>query len=258
MTITIAGYGSIGRYVESVFGSAHDVKLYDPPAGMGKRQDLIDTDFVFICVPTPPNPDGSADTSIVEEVVSLAEPRIAIVCQSTIPIGTTERLIEESGKPIVFVPEYAGEQPSHPFRVAASRRFFIYGGYEPAAGRVRDLFSAAYPSQAMHFIVSPTTAEMVKYMENSFLAMKVAFCNEFFDLCEGFGLEYEQVRQLWLQDWRIGESHTLVTEERGYGGKCLPKDVAAICATGRDLGIPLEIMEAVQLSNARHRGERLD
>ncbi len=99
---------------------------------------------------------------------------------------------------------------------------------------------------------------MAKYMENAFLAMKVAFCNEFFDLCEGFGVDFEEARGLWLQDWRIGESHTLVTPERGYGGKCLPKDVAAVCATGRETGVPMEIMEAVQHANLRHRaaGER--
>jgi UDPglucose 6-dehydrogenase len=254
MRITIAGYGAIGHYVESVFGRLHEVALYDPPLGLGSRSDLVDTDFVFVCVPTQPRDDGSCDTSIVEEVVRLAAPRVAIICESTVAVGATERLIEATGKPLVFVPEYAGEEPDHPFRDSRTRRFFIYGGYEPAVTRVRDLFAAAYPSEAGHFIVPPATAEMVKYMENAFLAMKVAFCNEFFDLCQGFGVDYEQARALWLQDWRIGESHTRVTPERGYGGKCLPKDVAAICATGRESGIPMEIMEAVQHANRRHRG----
>jgi UDPglucose 6-dehydrogenase len=254
MRITIAGYGSIGHYIESVFGQQHEIALYDPPLGMGARTDLVHTDFVMICVPTQPRDDGSCDTSIVEDVVRLADPRVAIVCESTVAVGTTERLIRATGKPLVFVPEYAGEEPAHPFRKAGARRFFIYGGYEPAVSQVRDLYAGACPCEADHFIVPPTTAEMVKYMENSFLAVKVAFCNEFFDLCQGFGVEYEEARHLWLQDWRIGESHTLVTPERGYGGKCLPKVVAAICATGRETGIPMEIMEAVQHANLRHRG----
>jgi UDPglucose 6-dehydrogenase len=253
MRITIAGYGSIGRYVESVFGTGHQIAPYDPPLGLDNPDHLVDTDFVFVCVPTQPREDGSCDTSLVEEVVRLANPRVAIVCESTVAVGTTERLIRETGKPLVFVPEYAGEDASHPFRDSRARRFFIYGGYDPHASSVRDLFAAAYPGEANHFIVPPTTAEMVKYMENSFLALKVAFCNEFFDLCQGFGVDYEDARTLWLQDWRIGESHTLVTPERGYGGKCLPKDVAAICATGRDSGIPMELMEAVQHANLRHR-----
>ena len=253
MRITIAGYGSVGHYVESVFGRDNQVSVYDPPLSLGSPADLTDTDFVFICVPTLPREDGSCDTSIVEDVVRSANPRVAIVCESTVALGTTERLIRETGKPLVFVPEYAGEEASHPFRDAEARRFFIYGGYEPHVSRVRDLYAEAYPGSADHFIVPPTTAEMVKYMENSFLAMKVAFCNEFFDLCQGFGVDYNEARKLWLQDWRIGESHTLVTPERGYGGKCFPKDVAAICAIGRQAGIPMEIMEAVQNANQRHR-----
>ena len=253
MRITIAGHGTVGHYVESVFGARNQIAYYDPPLGFGNPSDLVDTDFVFICVPTQPREDGSCDTSIVEEVVSMAEPRIAIVCESTVSLGTTERLIRETGKPLVFVPEYAGEEASHPFRDSGARRFFIYGGHEPTVDHVRDLYASVYPDGASHFIVPPTTAEMVKYMENSFLALKVAFCNEFFDLCQGFGVEYNEARKLWLQDWRIGESHTVVTPERGYGGKCLPKDVAAICATGQASGIPMEIMEAVQHANRRHR-----
>ena len=112
MRITIAGYGSIGHYIESVFGQQHEIALYDPPLGMGARTDLVDTDFVIICVPTQPRDDGSCDTSIVEDVVHLADPRVAIVCESTVAVGTTERLSRATGKRLVFVPEYAGEEPS--------------------------------------------------------------------------------------------------------------------------------------------------
>lgn len=258
MRITIAGYGSIGHYVESVFGTRHEIVPYDPPRGLGNRAYLVETDFVIVCVPTPSRDDGSADTSIVEEVVSLAAPRVAIVCESTVPVGTTQRLIETYGKPLVFVPEYAGESVSHPLRDPSARSFFIYGGYGEAAEAVRDLYAGTYPGAAQHTITTPATAEMVKYMENAFLALKVSFCNEFFDLCEAAGVEYEAARTLWLQDERIGESHTRVTAERGYGGKCLPKDVAAVCAVGRELSAPMEILEAAQRANARHRAACLE
>lgn len=253
MRIAIAGYGSIGSYLASVFGSEHEVVPYDPPLGLGSPADLVDTDFMFVCVPTPPRDDGSADVRIVEEVVSLAQPRVAIVCESTVPVGTTRRLIDETGKPLVFVPEYAGESAAHPFRDPSNRDFFIYGGYGEAAERVRDLYAGAHSPHARHFITDPTTAEMAKYMENAFLALKVSFCNEFFDLCRAAGVDYEAARELWLQDPRIGESHTAVTPERGYGGKCLPKDVAAICAVARELGTPMQVMEAAQAANIRHR-----
>jgi UDPglucose 6-dehydrogenase len=255
MRITIAGYGVVGRYLEAVFASAHNVVLYDPPQGLGSDDDLTDCDFVIVAVPTPEGPDGAADISIVEDVVAKSSPRHAIVCESTVPVGTTQRLLDATRKPIVFVPEYAGETEGHPYREMASRTFFVYGGHEPSVSSVRDLYAGLFP-QAKHFIVPPSTAEMVKYMENAFLATKVAFCNEFFDLCAATGVDYEEARALWVEDWRIGTSHTFVTPERGYDGKCLPKDVAAVIATGRHLGVPMEILETIQRANTRHRANR--
>ena len=143
MKITIAGYGSVGSYVARLF-SDFEPTLYDPPLGLGTADDLRDADFVIVCVPTPQLPSGACDTSIVEEVVGLADPRVAIVCHSTIAIGTTERLIAETSKPLVFVPGYAGEADDHPLRDPWSRRFLIYGGYDPAASAVQALYERAY------------------------------------------------------------------------------------------------------------------
>jgi UDPglucose 6-dehydrogenase len=251
--ITIAGYGSIGRYYEAILGAKHEIACYDPPKGLGREADLRDTDFVFVCVPTPTLAGGVCDTTAVEAVVDASGPREAIVCLSTVSIGTTRRLIGATGKPIVFVPEYAGESPEHPYRDPAGRDFFVFGGNEPAASKVVALFRGVFPAEAEYNVTDPTTAETVKYMENAFLALKVAFCNEIYDLCARTGVDYEAARRLWVQDWRIGESHTQVTAERGYDGKCLPKDVAALCGLARQAGAPLTIMEAVQDSNRRVR-----
>ena len=253
MRITIAGFGNIGHFVYEVFSRISDIAIYDPPKGLGSKSDLVDTDFVFICVPTPALPNGACDTSIVENVVSLAFPRRAIICHSTVAVGTTERLINTHGKPLVFVPEYAGESTDHLYRKLDKRNFFVLGGYEPAVSEVKELFSEAYNHQPEFFINTPGVAELVKYMENSFLALKVGFCNEFFDLCKTVGVGFETVRDIWLQDHRINESHTKVTAERGYGGSCLPKDVSAMCNTARELGSPMEILEALHSANIRHR-----
>jgi UDP-glucose 6-dehydrogenase len=94
---------------------------------------------------------------------------------------------------------------------------------------------------------------MAKYMENAFLAVKVAFSNEMYDLCAALDVPYEDARELWVLDPRIGSSHTLVTAERGYGGKCIPKDVAALCRQAADAGAPLSVLEAAESSNSRVR-----
>ncbi len=253
MNITIAGYGNIGQIVETRLEGIADTRIYDPPKGLGRLEDLKDADMVFVAVPTPSLEDGRCDTSIVEQVVAAASPGKAIVCHSTVSIGTTERLINTYGKPVVYVPEYAGESSDHPYRSEGNRAFFIFGGYEPATSEVQALFEQIYGEDRSYFRVPPATAEVVKYMENSFLALKVGFCNEYYDLCQALDIDYDTVRHLWLQDGRISPSHTLVTQERGYGGSCLPKDVAAVCSTGKEVGTPMIIMEAARQANRRHK-----
>ena len=85
-------------------------------------------------------------------------------------------------------------------------------------------------------------------MENTFLATKVAFVNQFYDLAEAWGVNFNELRELWLADERIGRSHTIVTEERGYRGRCLPKDIAAIIHAAKSLG-GAPLLEAVDRYN---------
>jgi UDP-glucose 6-dehydrogenase len=91
------------------------------------------------------------------------------------------------------------------------------------------------------------TAELTKYMENAFLALKVTFCNEFYDIAEAQGVDYNELRELWLLDPRIGRSHTFVLPfGRGFGGRCLPKDLNAIIHAARGAGVEAGLLEAVR------------
>ena len=253
MTITIAGLGTVGTFVRDTFSAHHDCRAYDPPLGLGSVADLRNVDFVITCVPTPGLADGTYDLRTLEEIIAGARVRRAIIVHSTIGVGTTDLLATRHDAPLVFAPEYIGERADHPYRDRRRRRFFIFGGAEKPAREASVLFRTAYgPDVAMH-VVPARVAEMVKAMENAFLATKVGFCNDFHDLCAAADVSFDEVRRLWLLDERIGESHTVVTSERGFAGKCLPKDVAATCAFARGAGAPLEILEAVRRANARHR-----
>jgi len=89
-------------------------------------------------------------------------------------------------------------------------------------------------------------------MENCFLATKVAFVNQFYDVASSLNIDFAELRELWLADPRIGRSHTMVTDERGFGGACLPKDMKAIvAAVNRFGGAPL--LEAVIEYNEKIR-----
>ncbi len=252
MRIGIAGYGVLGRFHGQLMSVAAEVIPYDPPKGIGALSDLSACDYVIITVPTPVGPDGACDATIVEEIVRLADPKRGFICHSTVAVGTTDRLLSTCGKNLVFVPEYAGESPDHPYRQLPNRRFFIIGGYEPFATQVQSLYESVYGDRT-YVKVPPCYAELTKYMENAFLALKVTFCNEFAELASALGLDYETVRELWLLDDRVTASHTTVTEERGFGGACLPKDLAAICATAADAGMSMDLLETVRRTNARRR-----
>jgi UDPglucose 6-dehydrogenase len=84
---------------------------------------------------------------------------------------------------------------------------------------------------------------LAKYARNSFLALKVAYFNQLYDLCNKLNIDYEQVRKYTIIDDRIGESHTTITEERGFGGHCFPKDVNALIATAKRDNVDLSILK---------------
>ncbi len=105
------------------------------------------------------------------------------------------------------------------------------------------------------FECSAIEAEIIKYMENSFLALKVAFVNQMYDVARASEADWETVREGWLLDPRIGRAHSVVfPEDRGFGGRCLPKDLDAIRAYAQGLGVDASILDAVALANRRLRG----
>lgn len=247
----IVGYGAVGRGIHQLFPSAC---TYDEPLGIGSRDQVNSCRFAFVAVPTPMSHDGSADTSIVEEVAGWIESDL-IILRSTVPVGTTDRLCEATGKSIIFQPEYGpAETPDHPFNDLRKVRWAILGGSRKDTVAVADLYKTTFNAD---FVIQQTdarTAELTKYMENAFLALKVTFCNEFYDLAEAFGIDYNELRELWLLDPRIGRSHTFVLpNSRGFGGRCLPKDLSAIIASAESAGLKPGLLRALRDVNAEIR-----
>jgi UDPglucose 6-dehydrogenase len=210
---------------------------------------------VFLCVPTPCAPDGACDTAAVEECVGwISGPQI--VLRSTVSPGTTDRLRRETGKPVIFQPEYIGETAAHPLADVSKHPFIILGGPIDEAARVADLYKKYYHSELRFYFTSAVTAEVAKYMENAFYAVKVTFCNEFFDIARACGVDYNELREIWLADPRINRDHTFVyPDNRGFSGKCLPKDVSAILRAAADRGFDPPLLRAVMDINRRHRAD---
>lgn len=118
------------------------------------------------------------------------------------------------------------------------------------------MYQSIFTSELIINIVTPGEAEMAKYMENTFFATKVTFCNQFYDLCLAMDVDYNKVRETWLLDPRIGRSHTFVyPDNRGYGGSCLPKDTAAIIYQGDEFYTDMSLLKAVEKINGGYHND---
>ncbi len=247
----IVGVGVVGKAMRALLPEAVDYDVQSHPES--RRAEVNRCDIAFVCVPTPTAADGSCDTGIVASVVAWLKTPL-IVIRSTIAPGTTDRLRTRSGKRIVFQPEYLGETPGHPMTHLKGREFIVLGGATQDTSAVADFYKHYYHSDLRFYFCDALTAELAKYMENCFYAVKVTFCNEFFDLARAFGVDFNVLREVWLADPRISRDHTFVYPgQRGFGGKCLPKDLSALIAAARRRGCDPALLAATQAVNERFR-----
>ena len=231
--VLITGYGVVGHnMLEMLKGGDEEIEFYikDPlyHTGFYKKFNGEEMDFEFICVPTPMREDGSADTSIVEQVLRESTAR-TIVIKSTVPVGTCRRLLRETGVKFIFSPEWFGgtihSKIPQKFIVISDHMF----GRSLGSQRLTELFKPIVTPEWRYHFVEYEEAEMSKYMENSFLALKVTFVNEMFRICEHFGLNYDIVREIFISDSRISPYHTYVNREHPYyKSVCFDKDIPAL------------------------------
>ena len=232
------------------------------------EKDPVFSGIFFVCLPTPMRiEDGSCDTSIVEgvlaELASVPGKRIAVV-KSTVPPGSTEawnRQFEGTGLRIVFSPEFLTE--ANALDDTRNQTRIILGGPRPHINAVKQVFQAAFPKVPI-VKTSSTTAEMVKYTSNVFLATKVTLANELSQICEaldakGMNIDYDKVIEYSTLDPRLGKSHWSVPGpdgHRGFGLSCLPKDINSLMHIAKSLGIDPKVMSGGWQKNLEIRPEK--
>lgn len=256
LTIGIIGVGMVGEPIKWWFeekrGFRRRLELFcydaDPTKGYFDNYNLAD--IIFIAVPTPPNPDGSCNTSIVENVAASIYGKKIIVIKSTVPPGTTESLQKKLPQhKFLFNPEFLTESQAREDFLKPVRQIVGYTKEsKDAALAVLNLLPPSYyqsPWISSTYVIrghTATEAELIKYSSNVFGAVKVGFGNMIYDVCSGLktsaGLDvnYENVRDALGADPRIGPAWLDVKHGsyRGFGGYCFPKDLNAfIHFTGR-------------------------
>ena len=250
MKISIIGYGHVGKAMHKVFTKA---TIYDPNiTKYTNKKQVMGSQVAFVCVPTPMKETGECDTSYVESVLEWLDANV-IVLRSTVYVGFTTYAMQKYQKRIVFQPEYYGETIDHPFANLKNQKWLSFGGKQEDIDIVIGAYKGATNSNVLIMQDNPENVEMAKYMENSFLALKVTFCNEMFDIAKSLGVNYNRAREIWLADPRIGRSHTFVYEnKRGYAGKCLPKDIASITYQAKKNGVDNLLLKTIIKKNKQY------
>lgn len=266
--IFIVGYGYVGKAMADMLKGHYELFIYDPAYPASKNDGSVNfvSDITeskncilsVVCTPTPSKDNGECDISYVEESVKKIGNSLILI-KSTIEIGTTDYLSKKYAKDIVFSPEYVGE--SKYFNPYFSNNMketpmLILGGERKSTSQIIDILAPILGPTKHYYQTSAKAAEIVKYMENTFFAMKVTFCNEMFEICEKSGVDYWDVREAWLLDPRINRMHTSVfRKDRGFGGKCYPKDVRALVKYAEKIGYSPKLLKEILDSNDRFRSK---
>lgn len=246
-SVGIIGHGFVGTALHFLFPEAIVYDKYIEE--FEDNLHAFEQSIVFICVPTDQAPDGSAFLGEVCESIRLVSPYSIAVIKSTIPPDC----VKEFEDPIVFNPEFLTEK-NWKFDSENETRI-ILGGDLNNCKKVARLYQKVYGQNVSYVYCTGQEAMMTKYIGNAFLASKVAFFNEMYDFCEGLGLDYDKIREMVVLDSRIGKTHTLVTEKRGFGGYCFPKDTRALQFMAKKIGVTLQVLNAVIAYNDYIRGK---
>jgi len=228
------------------------------------EEGVLPATVIFLCLPTPPNEDGSADLSHLLEVVkkiaeifkthNITEKRI-VVNKSTVPVGTADKvkalfdnIFPENNVDVASNPEFlregfAVEDSMKPERIVIGTRSKF------AEEVLRDLYEPFVRSGNPIYVFDERTAEVVKYAANAFLATKISFMNDLSAFCEAVGADIEKVRIGIGSDSRIGKRFLFAG--LGFGGSCFPKDVRALIKKAEEAGTPLSIVKATYEVNIK-------
>ena len=255
--IGIIGNGFVGNAVYQNFRDKVSTKVYDVDKNRSPNtlKEVLEQDFVFICLPTPMTSDGSCDTSILDEFFDtlyfLENEETIFIIKSTVPVGTTKRLAKRFR--VIHNPEFLTARNAVSDFANADRN--IIGGERELAEKFAEMFFLNFRN-IPSMIVSSDESEAIKYFSNTFLAYKVAYFNKMFDFCQSLGLDYDKVARGVSADHRIGASHTKVPgidNDRGFGGTCFPKDLNSLIVQMESAGVNADMLKEVWEYNEQIR-----
>tara|TARA_B100001093_G_scaffold519139_1_gene606686 strand:+ start:5047 stop:5919 length:873 start_codon:yes stop_codon:yes gene_type:complete len=255
LRLGIIGHGFVGKAVDYGFSNTKvHKKIIDPKYGNTPldTEKLVNSnaDLIFVCVPTPMGDDGDIDTSILDSVMSMlsnCSKETLIVIKSTVTPSVIEMYTGMCN--VVYNPEFLTEKSA--CEQFVNPEFHIFGGNEDQTELLEsyyDKYSLCNWCPSYHMTLEE--ASFVKYTINSFLATKVTFFNQLYDVCKSHGnVNFNKIIKAVGADERIAPSHTKVPGfdgKQGYGGACFPKDTLAFSKYSKELTL---LNKAIEINN---------
>jgi UDPglucose 6-dehydrogenase len=277
--IGIVGNGFVGSAVAYGFspqcGYDANIRIYDKQqekSNSSLEEAVNESDFIFLSVPTPSNQDGSIHLGVIETALAeINEAKVdtrkknVVLIRSTVVPGTTRKLAKKYPRlNLVFNPEFLTERSAKFDFINQSR--FIIGGltntpeiprWEVSA--VARLFRHRFGDSTPVVMCDYETAEIIKYMNNCFFALKVSFLNEMKMLADKSGVDWNIAVDGFVRDGRVGHSHLQVPGpdgKLGFGGSCFPKDLRAIIQFGEESEVDMKTLKAAWETNLEVRPEK--
>ena len=262
--IGIIGNGFVGNSIAFGFSPTHEIRIHDknPLRNLNTIEEVLECDFIFVAVPTPMDDEGHMHIGMVVKALGEIWEKNKrtdniIILKSTMVPGTTELLTEQFRRlNIVFNPEFLTERTAKLDFLTQAR--IILGGDKKHTLKVKQLFEDRF-AHCNVIETDTTTAEMIKYMNNVFFASKVSIMNEFKQVCDKVGADWQVAVKGFAADQRIGDSHLNVPGpdgKLGFGGTCFPKDINAFMSMADSLQIEVPTIKGAWETNLNVRPEK--
>ena len=270
-SIGVIGNGFVGSAIVEGFKHYTDTKVYDkdPNRSAHPLHEVLEQDFVFVCVPTPmlKHENGKCDLRIIENVfneISESKSKSIFVIKSTVPIGTTSKLqLDFPQFTILHSPEFLTARTANIDFITPSRTIVgypkeFYSNLHYAPSETSKLFEERFPGSNC-MIMNSEESETVKYAANCFFATKVSFFNEIKLLSDKLNCDFNKIMDGVLTDGRIGVSHYQVPGhdgKAGFGGTCFPKDINSLINIMKDNNISPNVLKGAWQTNIQVRPEK--
>jgi len=233
--IGIIGYGVVGKAIDLTLASQFETFKFDKFSHYDPFEKLLDTSFIFISVPTPYDQSTmkTDDSAVRESLRKLDENEYSgiVIVKSTLALGSSKLYNEEYNLRLVFNPEFLRESLTPDKDFKEQDTVVIGSDSSDHFYQVKKMYEKVLIEEAEYFHTSFDAAEMVKLAQNAMLASRVALANIIFDSCESYNIDYSLLRKIAFDRFDILGPHMVQVPgpdgKRGFGGKCLPKDISA-------------------------------